>query len=53
MANYSKWILFQQSLVLACWVLPLDLALMLPEAGVNQCQIMSMSSPQQFVQSDK
>ena len=45
--------LTQQSLVIACWVLPLDTALMMSEGGVSQCQMLSMSSPQQPVQSYK
>ena len=35
-----KWISSQQSLVLACWVLPLDTTLMLSAAGAIQCQML-------------
>ena len=41
----TKVDLSQQSLVLACWVLPLDMAVMLSKADVSQCQMLSTSSP--------
>ena len=39
-----KWNLSQQNLVLACWVLLLDMTLVFSKAGVSQCQMLSLSS---------
>lgn len=38
----TKWTSSQQSLVPACGIFHLDMALMFPEAIVSQCQMQSM-----------
>ena len=48
-----KWNLSHQCLELVYWVLPLDRTLMLYEADVNECQMVSTSSSRQPIQSYK